>query len=527
MSETPERVTYATLAGGQSDEFQRRWDVALDRLRPALGGRHGHLVDGQEHALRDGEGETFEDRSPIDRRGLLGRFPVGTAEDVDHAVRAARRGFAGWSARHWSERAALLRRAAELIEQRGYDLSALVGLEVGKNRLEAMGDVTETADLIRYYCEQMERHAGFDRPMARLSPHEETRSILRPYGVWAVISPFNFPAALAGGPVSAALLAGNTVVLKPSPEAPLTALALYAAFREAGVPAEALQLVYGPCEPTGAALVDHPEVDGLLFTGSKEVGMGILRRFTRDYPKPCITEMGGKNPAVVMPSADLDAAAEGILRSAFGLQGQKCSACSRLYVHRDVKDRLLDTLVEKTRSLVIGDPTRHGVFLGPLIHERAYRAFQAASDAARRDGKILTGGDVWREGELAHGYFVAPTVVDALPPEHDLFRKELFVPLVCVAPVDSLEQAIAHANRTDYGLTAGLFSRDQDEIDAFLERIQAGVVYVNRRAGATTGAWPGVQPFGGWKGSGSSGKSSGGLYYVQQFLREQSRTVVR
>jgi len=527
VSETPERVTYATLAGGQSDEFQRRWDLALDRLRPALGGRHGHLIGGQEHGLREADGDVFEDHSPIDRRRLLGRFSVGTAEDVDHAVRAARRGFAAWSERPWPERTALLRRAAELIEERGFDLSALVGLEVGKNRLEAMGDVTETADLIRYYCEQMERHAGFDRPMARLSSHEETRSILRPYGVWAVISPFNFPAALAGGPVSAALLAGNTVVLKPSPEAPLTALALYAAFREAGVPAEALQLVHGPGEPTGAALVDHPGVDGLLFTGSKEVGMGILRRFTRDYPKPCITEMGGKNPAVVMPSADLDAAAEGILRSAFGLQGQKCSACSRAYVHRDVKDRWLETLVEKTRSLVIGDPTRHGVFLGPVIHERAYDTFQAASDTARRDGKILTGGEVRREGELAYGYFVAPTVVDALPPDHDLFRKELFVPLVCVATVDSLEQAIEHANRTDYGLTAGLFSGDQDEIDTFLERIQAGVVYVNRRAGATTGAWPGVQPFGGWKGSGSSGKSSGGLYYVQQFLREQSRTVVR
>lgn len=527
MSETPERVTYETLAGGQSEEFQRRWDVALDRLRPALGGRHGHLIDGQERGQAEGEREGLEDRSPIDRRGLLGRFPVGTVEDVDQAVRAARRGFPAWSERHWSERAAVLRRAAELIEQRGFDLSALVGLEVGKNRLEAMGDVTETADLIRYYCEQMERHAGFDRPMARLSPHEETRSILRPYGVWAVISPFNFPAALAGGPAAAALLAGNTVVLKPSPEAPLTALALYAAFRDAGVPGDALQLVYGPGEPTGAALVDHPGVDGLLFTGSKEVGMGILRRFTREYPKPCITEMGGKNPAVVMPSADLDAAAEGILRSAFGLQGQKCSACSRAYVHRDVKDRFLEALIEKTRALVIGDPTRHGVFLGPVIHERAHRAFQDASEAARRDGRIVTGGEVRREGDLAYGYFVAPTVVDALPPDHELFRRELFVPLVCVASVDSLDQAIGRSNGTDFGLAAGLFSREQAEIDAFLEGIQAGVVYVNRRAGATTGAWPGVQPFGGWKGSGSSGKSSGGLYYVQQFLREQSRTVVR
>jgi len=527
VSETPERVTYATLAGGQSEEFQRNWDLALDRLRPALGGRHGHLVDGQELAAGDGEREALEDRSPIDRRGLLGRFPVGTAEDVDQAVRAARRGFAGWSERHWSERAAILRRAAEIIERRGFDLSALVGLDVGKSRLEAMGDVTETADLVRYYCEQMERHAGFDRPMSRLSPHEETRSVLRPYGVWAVISPFNFPAALAGGPAAAALLAGNTVVLKPSPEAPLSALALYSAFREAGLPADALHVVYGPGEPTGAALVDHPGVDGLLFTGSKDVGMAIHRRFSREYPKPCITEMGGKNPAVVMPSADLDAAAEGVMRSAFGLQGQKCSACSRAYVHRDVKGRFLEALVDKTRSLVVGDPTRHGVFLGPVIHERAYRAFQDASDAARRDGEVMTGGEVRREGDLAYGYFVSPTVVDGLPADHELLRNELFVPLLCVAAVGSLDEAIGLANRTDYGLTAGLFSREQDEIDAFLARVEAGVVYVNRRCGATTGAWPGVQPFGGWKGSGGSGKSSGGLHYVQQFMREQSRTIVR
>src|SRR5262249_55237392 len=197
--------------------------------------------------------------------------------------------------------------------------------------------------------------AGFDRPMAQLSPSEETRSVLRPYGVWAVISPFNFPSALAGGPVSAALVAGNAVVLKPSPEAPLTALALYAPLRDAGAPEHALHLVYGSGE-AGAALVDHPCVDGLLFTGSHEVGMGILRRFGRDTPRPCIAEMGGKNPAIVMPSADLATAAEGVVRSAFGLQGQKCSACSRAYVHRDVKESFLERLLEATRALVIGDP---------------------------------------------------------------------------------------------------------------------------------------------------------------------------
>ncbi len=516
-----ERVTYATLAAGQSEDFKRKYDQALATVRAGLGGRHPHVIDGQE----TWSAEEFEDRSPIDTRVLLGRFPVGTAADVDKAVQAARRAFAYWSHVPWQERTSILHRAAELIEERGFELSALVAIEAGKNRLEAMGDVTETADLIRYYCEQMERNAGFDRPMSRLTPQEETRSVLRPYGVWAIISPFNFPAALAGGPMGAALVAGNTVVLKPSQETPLTGLALYRVLREAGVPEGALNLVHGP-GTTGHALATHPGVDGLLFTGSKAIGVEIIRGFSTDYPKPCITEMGGKNPALIMPSADVDAAAEGVMRSAFGLQGQKCSACSRVYVHEDVRERFTRLLLEKTAAVTIGDPTQDGVFLGPVIHDRAYAAYQAHVESARRDGTVLAGGKTLRDGALAHGYYVAPTVVDGLPREHALFRNEMFVPIVCLAGVASFDDAIQCANRTEYGLTAGLFSRDPGEIQAFLDRIEAGVVYVNRRAGATTGAWPGVQPFGGWKGSGSSGKAAGGLYYVQQFMREQSRTIV-
>jgi 1-pyrroline-5-carboxylate dehydrogenase len=521
MSEGPSRVTYATLAAGQSDDFRRRFDEAVEGLRPGLGHDHPHLIDGEGVT----SAETFEDRSPADTREVLGRFARGTAADVDRAVQAARRGLRDWSGRSWRERAALLRRAAELIEERGFALSALVSVEAGKNRLEAMGDVTETADLIRYYCDQMERNGGFDRPMARLTPQEETRSVLRPYGVWAVISPFNFPAALAGGPIGGALVAGNTVVLKPSQEAPLTAAALYAVFRDAGLPASALHVVHGPGEPTGRALAEHPQVDGLLFTGSRAVGLALRQRFGGAVPRPCIAEMGGKNPAIVMPSADLDAAAEGVVRSAFGLQGQKCSACSRVYVHAAARPRFTELLIEKTRALTMGDPSRHGVFLGPLIHERAFKAYEGYASAARRDGRVLIGAETRREGDRAHGYFVAPTVVEGLPDAHPLMRDELFVPFVGLAEVGSFEEALRRANDTDYGLTAGLFSQDPAEVQAFLDHIEAGVVYVNRRAGATTGAWPGVQPFGGWKASGSTGKSSGGLYYVQQFLREQSRTV--
>jgi 1-pyrroline-5-carboxylate dehydrogenase len=227
-----------------------------------------------------------------------------------------------------------------------------------------------------------------------------------------------------------------------------------------------------------------------------------------------------------MASADLDAAAEGVMRSAFGLQGQKCSACSRVYVHSAVKDRFTQILLEKTAALTVGDPTRDGIFLGPLIHERAFKSYERYAALAQKDGKVLTGARTLREGELAHGWFVAPTIVDGLPKDHVLFSEEMFVPIVCLATVSGLDEAITLANRTEYGLTAGLFSKEEPEIKTFLDSIEAGVVYVNRRAGATTGAWPGVQPFGGWKASGSSGKASGGLYYVQQFMREQSRTIV-
>ena len=249
---------------------------------------------------------------------------------------AARRAFPAWSQGPIEERTAILRRAADLIEEHGFDLSALLSLEVGKNRLEAMGDVTETADLVRYYCEQMERNDGFDRPMARFSEREETRSVLRPYGVWAVISPFNFPAALAGGPMGGALVAGNTVVLKPSHEAPLTALALTDLFREAGLPDGVLNLVFGSGEVTGRGARHAPGVDGLLFTGSQDRRDGaILRASAASTRSRASPRWGARTPPSSCRRPTSTTRPKGVLRSAFGLQGQKCSACSRVYVHED------------------------------------------------------------------------------------------------------------------------------------------------------------------------------------------------
>ncbi|MBA4169191.1 MAG: aldehyde dehydrogenase family protein [Chloroflexi bacterium] len=519
MATTPRmKITYATLSA-DNEELQSAFDAALERARAALGETYPMIIGDEERTSND----TFEDRSPIDRELVIARFPTGTRTDVQDAIAAARAAYPAWRATPWRERLAILRRAADLISERQFDYAALMTLEVGKNRLEALGDVEETADLLRYYGDEFEKADGFVKPMGSLSPTEKTRSVLRPYGVFGVISPFNFPMALAGGPSGGAMIAGNTVVLKPSSDAPLSGWKFGEALRDAGLPDGVFNLVTGPGETVGAELQENPGIDGMVFTGSYEVGMDLYRSFTKDYPRPIITEMGGKNPAIVMKSADLDEAAEGVMRSAFGFDGQKCSANSRVYVEAPVAREFVAKLVEKTREITIGDPTERENWMGPVINQRALDTFSKAVEEARADGGTI---EVGGETDTTRGFFPTPTVVTGLPLEHRLFHDELFVPFLVVGEVDSLDQALHEANDTAYGLTAGIFSKDDGEIRRFLDTIQAGVVYVNRRAGATTGAWPGIQSFGGWKGSGSSGKSGLGPYYVQQFLREQSQTVI-
>jgi 1-pyrroline-5-carboxylate dehydrogenase len=517
------RVTYATLTA-DDDELHAAYDRGIDVARGWLGAHHPFVIDGEPRA--GDPAAVLEARSPSDHDVLIGTFASAGPADVRDAVAAAHGAQPAWAATPWPERVAVLERAADLVSARRAELAALMTMEVGKNRLEALGDVEESADLIRYYCHQMAEHDGFAVPMARLSPAEATYDVMRPYGVWAVISPFNFPMALAAGPVGAALVAGNAVVLKPAEQGVLTGLRTAEILWEAGVPAGALHVLTGPGETVGAALVRDPGVDGITFTGSYAVGMEIFGAFSGSYPKPAICEMGGKNPVIVTRNADLDLAAAGTARSAFGLSGQKCSAASRAYVDATVADGFVDRLAAAAAALVVGDPLDRASALGPVIDTAAVLRYEQAVAEAHARGRVRTGGTRIDTGDLARGNFVAPTVVTDVPRDSWIWSTELFVPLIAVDPVDSLDQAIDRANATPLGLTAGCFSTDAAEVDHFLDRIHAGVVYVNRAAGATTGAWPGVQPFGGWKGSGTSGKAGGGPYYLQQYLREQSRTVV-
>ena len=521
MAEKKVRITYATMSA-DNQELHEAYEKGVETARSWLGEKHPFHVNGEE---RWGEG-LDEERSPIDRDIVIGQFARATRDDARDAIAAAKAYFRQWSGMPWQDRVRIMRQAADVISERVYELAAVMAIEVGKSRLEALGDVEETADLIRYYSKQIEDNNGFSFEMGHLSEAEHNRSVLRPYGVWAVISPFNFPMALAGGPAGGALVAGNTVVLKPSHQGFFTGLKLWEALTDGGVPKEAFHILTGPGSTVGDELYSSPDVDGLTFTGSYNVGMQIYRNFAKDYPKPAICEMGGKNPAIVTAQADLDKAAEGVMRSAFGFSGQKCSACSRVYVERAVYDDFVRTLVDKASKLKVGNPLERDTYTGPVINEKAVETFEkAVEDVKAGGGKVLIGGERVKEGDLERGLFVQPTVVEA-PLDNRVWKEELFVPFVAVAPVDSLDEALKLANDTEYGLTAGFFSEDPQEQQRFLNEIEAGVVYVNRKAGATTGAWPGMQPFGGWKGSGTSGKAGGGLHYVQQYLREQSQTVI-
>ena len=519
------KVTYATMSGDQMAGLHRELDSAFDAVRAGFGRSHPMYIDGK---AVEGAGGGFDDTSPIDTRILIGRFTAASVEQVQAAIAAARSAFPAWSRRPWQERVEAVRLMSGAVRRHRAELSALIGYEVGKSRLECVGEVEEAIDFFDYYCDRMEQTDGFANLMGLPGSPEESVSVLRPYGVFGVIVPFNFPIALAAGPIAAALLAGNTVVCKSAEDTPLAGLRFYEVIADC-LPPGVVNFLAGPGVPAGRELASHAGVSGLVFTGSMEVGMLLLRENgTRPAPRPLIIEMGGKNPALVMPSADLDKAADGVVRSAFGATGQKCSACSRVYVSHDVRAKLVERLVEKTKTLKVGNPVERDVWTGPVINERAVRTYEAAIAEARRDGgRILVGGRRITEEPFNHGYFVEPTVIDGLPKDHRLFRDELFVPIAVVGDVASLDEAVELANRTPYGLTAGIFSEDEREIETFFESIQAGVIYANRRAGATTGAWPGQNSFGGWKASGSTGKGTGGPHYVQQFFREQSRTRVR
>lgn len=523
---------------GREEDFHSAFESALEQARKEYLGKEYPLYIGGKEVYAQGK---LVERSPIDG-SVVCTCQRGTREEARKAIAAAKEAQREWEDMGYRKRAAIMRRAADIFESRKFLISAILSVENGKNRLESVGEVDEAINFLRYYSYLLTSNSGYNETVriagrgarvkygfqGAVSGTEVIEQRMRPYGVFGVIAPFNFPISISTGMSAGALVTGNTVVFKPSSTGNLTMLTgimIYQVLRDAGVPDGVFNYVSGPGSEVGDELVVSPDVKGIAFTGSKDTGKSMIRKaYDLGLDKVFIVEMGGKNPAIVSDSADIDGAANGIVSAAFGFAGQKCSALSRLYVHESVKEKLLEAVVRRLEEIKIGNPLERDVYMGPLASEEAYRRYVESVELARRDGRVLYGGR--RVDTGLNGYYVMPTIAE-LKHGHELFRRELFLPFLVVDTYREFSEAIRMANDTEYGLTAALYSGRRSEIEEFKREIEAGVSYINRYVSATTGALVGYHPFVGWKSSGFTGKGAGGRFYLLQFLREQSMSETR
>ena len=490
-------------------ETQEKMRTALREARNRFGEKYP-LVIGGEKVWRDKLTPSVNPSAPKEIVGYVAEAGIPEAE---RAVKAARAAFDRWSRTPFEERARLLEGAAAIMDRRRYELSALEVFEVGKPWAEADGDIREAIDFCRFYAERM-RQIGRPR-LTQHVPGEESYQHYWPRGVALVIAPWNFPIAILCGMVSAALVTGNTVIMKPSEQSIVCGAMLMQIFEEAGVPPGVLNFLSGRGSVIGAHLVDHKDVDLIAFTGSREVGLriwesaGITRPGQREL-KHVICEMGGKNPVIIDSDADLDEAIVDSIYSAFGYQGQKCSALSRLILLEENYDRVMERLLSAAGSLRVGNPEEPGMMVGPVIDGAAYKRIQEYIEIGKSEATLA-----YQAKEVPpEGYFIPPTIFSGVKPNMRIAREEIFGPVLSVIKVRDLDEAFEVANGTDYALTAGFFSRSPADIDRAKAEIEAGNVYINR---SCTGAVVGRHPFGGFKMSGG-GTKAGGADYLLQFL---------
>jgi 1-pyrroline-5-carboxylate dehydrogenase len=510
------KFTNEPLTNFTEDGNAERMRKALAKVRGQLGSTYPVVIDGQEYC----DGSTFDSINPANPAEVVGRFPNATVEQANAAVEAADRAFESWSRVPVEERAQLIFRVSDLMRERKFELNAWLVYEVSKTWSEADADIAELIDFLDYYAVQMLKLAGPQDVVPLKGEKNEMRYI--PLGVGVVIPPWNFPAAIMGGMTAAAIVAGNTVVLKPASTSPTIAAVFVNLLREAGLPNGVVNFVPGPGGAIGDALVDHPRTRFIAFTGSKEVGLRIYERAARVNPgqiwlKRTILEMGGKDAIVVDETADLEAAADGIVASAFGFQGQKCSACSRAVVVEAVYDQVLDKVIERTRRLTLGDPTEPATFMGAVIDQKAFKKISDYIEVGRKEGRVVAGGDV----NSPSGYFIPPTVIADIDPQARLAQEEVFGPVLAFIKAKNYDDALRIANNTEYGLTGAVYSQDEGRLQRAREDFHVGNLYLNRKC---TGAVVGVHPFGGFNMSGTDSKAGGPDYLL---LFTQAKTITR
>ena len=510
---------YAPFANEPTTDFTRpearaSMVEALKRAAPGPNravGHHPLLIGGAPVETV----ETLEVRMPGDHAVLLARTASAGVEHADAAVRAAKSAFQSWSRVPARQRADVLIRAAEILRLERFKLAAIEVLECGKPWREADGDLAEAIDFCEFYAREMVR---LDAPEARDVPGETNRLGYEPRGVVVVIPPWNFPLAIPCGMVVAALVAGNAVILKPAEQSPIIAWHLAEVLKEAGLPPGVLSYLPGKGEVVGQALVDHPGVDLISFTGSRAVGLEINRRAAgtwpgQDHVKRVIAEMGGKNAVIVDDDADLDEAVVGVLQSAFGYSGQKCSACSRVIVLKGVYETFVNRLAEAAKALPVGPAEDPDTAIGPVIDADAAERVRKYAGIAASEGRVVLSVEV---GELAaKGYYVGPTIVADVMPGARVAQEEIFGPVLAVLKAEDLDDALKIANGTDYALTGGIYSRSPAHIELARREYRVGNLYINR---SITGAMVDRQPFGGHKLSGIGGAKAGGTGYLKEFL---------
>ena len=519
MEPTPKMRTLPEFRNEPLTDFTKpqnrtAMEAALEKVNREFGSEFPLIIGGKRITGL----KTFDSLNPSHKGQILGKFQKGSREHVEQAIDAAWKAFESWKRQPVDIRAGVLLKAAALMRQRKHEFSATMIYEVGKTWPEADADTAEAIDFLEFYAREAYRYGG-QQPITKIES-EENELVYIPLGAGAVIPPWNFPLAIMAGMTSAAIVTGNTVILKPSSDAPLIAYRFIALLEEAGMPAGVANFVSGSGGEVGDPLVQHPRIRFISFTGSKEVGLHINEEAAKPrkgqiWIKRVVAEMGGKDAIIVdRETKDLDRAASDVVASAFGFQGQKCSACSRLIVDSAIYDKFVPMIVEKTKALRLGPSEKSDAQIGPVVNESAMRKIKEYIDKGAKEGRLVAGGKVHGED----GYYIEPTVITDVDPDATIAQEEIFGPVLAVMKAKDFDDALRIANDSPFGLTGAVFTDNPEKIRRAEEEFFVGNLYFNRKC---TGALVGVHPFGGFNMSGTDSKA-GGRDYLGLFLQAKA-----